>query len=145
MICEGKEESTFDEIIDEMICNAWYTVKEYHIHLSGYQENKIRDGLERAIYTLSLFSQLNANASKEEIKVAIRKHNELLKKDKLQLTNHVPYRALASFFNANGRKVNWDKKAELIKTIEDLHHTMKLPYILGASSGLNREVIFHPV
>ena len=25
----------YDEIIDEMISNAWYSVLEFHIHLSG--------------------------------------------------------------------------------------------------------------
>ena len=35
LISEGKTESTFDEIIDEMITNAWYSVREFHIHLSG--------------------------------------------------------------------------------------------------------------
>ena len=36
-------ETTFDEIIDEMIANAWYSVREFHIHLSGVQA----DGLVR--------------------------------------------------------------------------------------------------
>ena len=37
IISEGKNETTFDEIIDEMIANAWYSVREFHIHLSGIQ------------------------------------------------------------------------------------------------------------
>ena len=31
--------TTFDEIIDEMIANAWYSVREFHIHLSGIQSD----------------------------------------------------------------------------------------------------------
>lgn len=50
LISEGKQNSTFDEIIDEMICNAWYSVREFHIHLSGVRsDGEIRDGLERAV------------------------------------------------------------------------------------------------
>ena len=35
LISEGVRETTFDAVINEMICNAWYSVREFHIHLSG--------------------------------------------------------------------------------------------------------------
>lgn len=35
LISEDKTGATYDEIINEMIANAWYPVLEYHIHLSG--------------------------------------------------------------------------------------------------------------
>ena len=54
LIAEGVTETTFDAIIDEMIANAWYSVREFHIHLSGVQTNgEVRDGLERAILLLT--------------------------------------------------------------------------------------------
>ena len=54
IISEGKNETTFDEIINEMIANAWYSVREFHIHLSGIQaDGLVRDGLERAILQLT--------------------------------------------------------------------------------------------
>lgn len=34
-------EASYDEIIDEMIANAWYSVVEFHIHLSGIRSYKI--------------------------------------------------------------------------------------------------------
>ena len=73
LISEGVKETTFDAIIDEMICNAWYSVREFHIHLSGMQvDGQVRDGLERAVLLLTELSDLPANASKVEIKNAIR-------------------------------------------------------------------------
>ena len=99
LIAENVRETTFDAIIDEMISNAWYSVREFHVHLSGIQrDGGVRDGLERAIMLLTELSDLPANASKVEIKNEIRKHNDALKKYKEQLTNMVPYRALAGFF-----------------------------------------------
>lgn len=68
LISQGIAESTFDEVIDEMIVNAWYCVREFHIHLSGIQSGEIRDGLERAVLTLAEVSALPANASTAEIK-----------------------------------------------------------------------------
>lgn len=99
IIPEGKNETTLEEIIDEMIANAWYSVREFHIHLSGIQaDGLVRDGLERAILQLTELSEIPANASKVEIKNAIKEHREELKKAKEQLTNMVPYRALVGFF-----------------------------------------------
>lgn len=37
LIARGITKTTFNEIINEMIANAWYSVREYHIHLSGLQ------------------------------------------------------------------------------------------------------------
>ncbi len=70
-----------------MIANAWYSVREFHIHLSGIQvDGMVRDGLERAILNLTAVSDLSANASKVEIKNAIQEHNGELKQAKEQLT-----------------------------------------------------------
>lgn len=101
-------ETTFDEIIDEMIANAWYSVREFHIHLSGVQaDGLVRDGLERAVLQLTELSDLPANASKVEIKNAIQEWDRELKQVKEQLTNMVPYRALAGFFLKSSEKADW--------------------------------------
>lgn len=108
LISKGIQNTTFDEVIDEMICNAWYSVREFHIHLSGLQaDGLVRDGLERAILQLTKLSDLPANASKVEIKNAIADHNEELKIYKEQLTNMVPGRALAGFFTKSNEVVPW--------------------------------------
>lgn len=108
LISKGIQNTTFDEIIDEMICNAWYSVREFHIHLSGLQADRlVRDGVERAILQLTKLSDLPANASKVEIKNAVADHNEELKIYKEQLTNMVPGRALAGFFTKSNEVVPW--------------------------------------
>ena len=96
LISEGNVTTTFNDIIDEMIANAWYSVREFHIHLSGVVLGEARDGLERAINKLADLSDLNSNASKVEIKNAIKEYDKELSVDKRQLTNMVPYRALIS-------------------------------------------------
>ena len=80
LISEDVQHTTFDDIINEMISNAWYSVREFHIHLSGLQaDGLVRDGLERAVLRLSELSELAANASKVEIRNAIRVHHDALK------------------------------------------------------------------
>ena len=58
LIDENFERATFDAIIDEMIANAWYTVLEYHVHLSGMLKVEFRDALELVIIKLAAKSKL---------------------------------------------------------------------------------------
>ena len=108
LITEGIQNTTFNAIIDEMICNAWYSVREFHIHLSGIlADGQVRDGLERAVMQLSELSALPSNASKVEIKNAIAEYNQELKGYKEQLTNMVPGRARAGFSHKIMRGFLW--------------------------------------
>ena len=139
----GITETTMGEVIDEMIANAWYSVVEYHIHLSGFVRGEVADGLERAVNKLQAVSGLKSSAFKNEIKDAIKEHNADLKAEKMQLTNMVPYRALAGFFSNHGARVNWEKRSELIAFIQEFDsNVVKLPYIFGDGSALGRKIIF---
>ena len=146
LISEGVTQTTFGAIIDEMICSAWYSVREFHIHLSGMQEDgKVRDGLERAILTLSNLSDLPANASRVEIRNEISRYNKELYAAKEQLTHMVPYRALAGFFEHAGQRVDWNSVKRLTSYIELFNREyVVLPYIFGRSSRLKKEVYFNP-
>ena len=146
LISRGVEETTFDEIIDEMICNAWYSVREFHIHLSGLRsDGTVMDGLERAILKLSELSELRADASKVEIRNEIKRYQTELYQSKEQLTHMVPYRALAGFFANANEIVDWDSQKRLVAYIQHFDKNIQvLPYILGSSSKLKKEVIFNP-
>lgn len=143
LINENVCETTLDDIINEMIVNAWYSVVEYHIHLSGIVNGETRDGLERAVLHLSEISSLPSFASRYEIKQAIKQFEKQLHKEKTVLTNMVPYRALSGFFNQHGVKVNWENKSSLIDFIREFDsHYAKLPYVFGEGSALERKVLF---
>ncbi len=146
LISEGVENTTFDAVINEMICNAWYSVREFHIHLSGIQaDGQVRDGLERAVIRLTELSSLPANASKVEIKNAIKEHDKELKTAKEQLTNMVPYRALAGFFLRDDSAVEWNSIRKITAYIEMINRdVVLLPYTLGESSKLKKEIFFQP-
>ena len=106
----------------------------------------MRDGLERAVLQLTELSDLPANASKVEIKNAIWEWNRELKLVKEQLTNMVPYRALAGFFLKSSEKVDWGSVRRLTAYIRRIDQmTTPLPYTLGEGSKLKKEVFFHPL
>ena len=145
LIFEGITQTTFNDLIDEMIANAWYSVTEFHIHLSGIVSGEVRDGLERAVLKLQKVSGLNSNVSKMEVKDAIKIHDTELKEEKKQLTNMVPYRALAGFFVKSDTAVNWDSTVRLVDYIQAFDSKYgRLPYVLGTSPNLKKEVIFNP-
>lgn len=147
LISENIQKTTFDAVINEMICNAWYSVREFHIHLSGLQaDGQVRDGLERAVLKLSEVSSLPANASKSEIRNAIAEYDQILKPYKEQLTNMVPYRALAGFFRKSKTGANWNSVRRLTEYIAMINkEVVLLPYVLGESSKLKKEILFHPI
>jgi len=143
LISEGVVETTFDEIIDEMISNAWYSVLEFHIHLSGMIEGQVKDALERAIIKIRELGELSGNASKVEIKNKIKEFNVQLKPYKEQLTNMVPYRALAGFFDKYDEKADWNSINRMVSYIEKVNQITTLPYTLGNESKLQRKVYFN--
>lgn len=146
LITQDVTETTFDTVINEMICNAWYSVIEFHIHLSGISFNgEVRDGLERAVIRLSKLSGLKSNANKIEIRNAIKKYDKELKDVKSQLTNMVPYRALAGFFDKVEGTVDWGSTRRLTEYIQRINRdVILLPYTLGESSKLKKEIHFQP-
>lgn len=103
----------------------------------------MRDGLERAVLLLTELSELPANASKVEIKNAIMEHNAALKAHKEQLTNMVPYRALAGFFVKSGEAADWGSVRRMTAYIEKINRdAVLLPYTLGEESKLKKKVYF---
>lgn len=144
IISENIQNTTFDAIIDEMICNAWYSVREFHLHLSGIQaDGVVKDGLERAVLKLAELSELSANASKVEIKNAIQEYRDELRIFKEQLTNMVPGRALAGFFAKSKKEVPWGSIRRLTEYMRQVNRNLiRLPYTFGDSSKLKKEVYF---
>lgn len=142
LITENCTHTTFNDIIDEMIADAWYSVVEFHIHLSGivYAD---KDNLEKAVTILRENTSLANNASKTEIKNAIKANEHLILKEKKTLTNMVPYKALSGFFINHDLGPLDGSIGSMVRQIQFFNSTnTKLPYTLGKSTGLAREVIF---
>ena len=139
LVTEDCDETTFNAIIDEMIASAWYSVAEFHIHLSGVIY-KDKDNLEKAINKLRQLSDLPANASKTEIKNTIKAYDSQISKEKNELTKNVPYKALSGFFINHDLGPLEGSTRKMVENIILFNKSVKLPYTLGNSSGLQREV-----
>lgn len=146
LISEDKKEATYNEIINEMIANAWYSVLEFHIHLSGiYGDGEIKDSLENAVLKLHKLSDLPSNASKVEIKNKIVEFNIELHREKMTLTQKVPHKALSGFANRGSERIDLDSSAGKMRAYYNrINETVgPLPYTFGEQNGLERKIIFN--
>lgn len=146
LISEDKRDATYNEIINEMIANAWYSVLEFHVHLSGiYGDGEIKDSLEKAVLKLHKLSSLPSNASKIEIKNKIDEFSTELHREKMTLTQKVPYKALSGFANRSSEYIDLDSSAGKMRAyynrINDI--VSPLPYTFGDQNGLERKIIFN--
>lgn len=145
-ISQDRKEATYDEIINEMIANAWYSVLEFHVHLSGiWGDGQIKDNLEKAVLKLHELSDLPSNASKVEIKNMISKFNKELHGEKMALTQNVPYKALSGFANRYSERIDLNSSAGRMMAYYNRINRIEnpLPYTFGDEKGLGRKIIFH--
>lgn len=142
---KGKTEITFDEMINKMIADIWYSVMEYHLHLGPRNTSgKAMNGLEKAVIKLSTLCELDNDASEEIIIGAIIEHDNELHEEKMQLIKNVPYRLLSSFMpEIGGNDKIWVKRKWLIKYIDGLYYEKCLPYKILDGVGLQKKIIMN--
>ena len=108
----------FDDIINEMICEAWYTVTEYHLKLGPTINGKCENYLEHAIKTLYSNTRISENPKKEEIITVIKTNENLVKDDKKGLLVYVPHKILHPFVendNEGRTYLNKDQRTKLFE------------------------------
>ncbi len=128
-VLENKKDLTFEELIDEMITEAWYMVTEYHLNLGP------RDTLEILVHHIQSISGLQSTAKKDDILKYVR---ECTDKDVLNmkktLTNEVPYRLQAPFMSSD---VFVDSRKRMIDLI---NQRSGLIYYFGSLNGLQTHI-----
>lgn len=112
-VIEGKCELTYEELVDEMIADAWYMVIEYNLNLGP------KDTLENLVYLIKMKNpELKSKEEKSAIIDFLRNTDdkEIISK-KRTLTYNVPYRLQSPFMrNMNGNDWNVGEN-ELISRI----------------------------
>ena len=141
---------SFENVIDEMICEAWHTVTHYHLRLGPTVNGNAANFLEHAINTLNnTVSDLSQNPSKEELKQAISECEKELKRDKTRLTDYVPYKLLYPFFDVEGMEeelsyIKNDKHSRLIAYMAKLSGDENLFYTILDGVGLQKKIRMNP-
>ena len=126
---EGRTELTFEELVDEMIADAWYMVSEYHLNLGP------RDNLERLVHYMHETTGMKPAEDKQTILKFLRECNdrEIIRYKKILIDN-VPYRLQAPLMTEL-RSSELD--GNVVLRIERINRQTHLLYYFGAYNGLD--------
>lgn len=133
-VTDGKLELSYEELVDEMIADAWYMVTEYHLNLGP------KDTLESLV---NLIKQKYPELKSCEKKAAIidfltnTDDKEIISK-KRTLTYNVPYRLQAPFMtNLKGKEWNVAESSLIAK----INQEERLMYYFAALNGLSTKIV----
>lgn len=127
---ENKTILSYEELVDEMIADAWYMVTEYHLNLGP------KDNLEAVV---NLIKERNPAIKPSEKKADLlaflkaTKDKDILEKKRV-LTHNVPYRLQAPFIDSlkgNGWNISETKQ------IEKINKESNLIYYFDRLNGIN--------
>lgn len=123
---------TFEELIDEMIADAWYMVSEYHLNLGP------SDALERVVHHLSEISNMKSCEKKEVILdyLASCEDKEVLTM-KRTLSQNVPYRLQAPFMESMKGK-EWNRSGKNLAA--RINQEQRLMYYFLQFRGLDTRI-----
>ena len=135
-VLEGKDHITYEELVDEMIADAWYMVIEYHLNLGP------RDTLESLVHYLQKISQLKSSEKKENIISYLKNctDKEVARRKRI-LTKNVPYRIQAPFMKRVKGK-EWDVAESTL--ISKINQERRLMYYFEALNGMQTFIRFSP-
>ena len=93
-VCTGKTDLRYEDLIDEMIADAWYMVTEYHLNLGP------KDNLERLVAYIHQTTTFLPSVKKSELLGWLSQCTDSKVRDfKNTLTKNVPYRLQSPFFD----------------------------------------------
>lgn len=136
LIISGKHIITYDEMVNEMIADAWYMVSEYRLNLGP------SDTLEALVHYIYDTSGMKTNEQKEIIVSYLQTTEDPeIRKKKRTLTNEVPYRLQAPFMKFLKGKEWQVSRKELAKKMNE---EKRLIYYFLHMGGMDSQIEINP-
>ena len=131
-VCAGDTDILYEDLIDEMIADAWYMVTEYHLNLGP------RDTLEKAVDYIYKSTGILPTVKKQDILQWLRKcEDPVVLKYKNTLIQEVPYRLQTPFFNGL-QKDTWNYGS--YERALRINQQKRLMYYFDAIMGLRTKI-----
>lgn len=132
----GKQELTYNELVDEMVADAWYMVSEYKLNLGP------SDNLAALIKYIKETSGMKS-AEKKEIIIRFMEscNDKRVRELKRTLTRNVPYRLQAPFMELLRGK-EWDVSEKTL--IEKINREKRVIYYFAEFSGMMTHICIQP-
>lgn len=142
-VAGGSTVLRFDDIVDDMIANAWYMVTEYKLNLGP------ADTLEALVIDAQKKSNLKSSEKRDVVVSTIQNLNDKdLQKKKLVLTYNVPYRLTRHYGSSDMGQIaleilglsrmNWNSfnlYSKLPCTIESSTQIAQIGWLLSQFEG----------
>lgn len=124
---------TFDELINEMIADAWYMATEYHLRLGPLG---ITDNLEEVVkYIHEKYGFAPAEKREKILEFLQEVEDKRIIKYKSDLTLNVPYRLQVPFYDEiNIARSMWNGSKKIL--ISEINRQKRLIYYFARISGL---------
>lgn len=133
-VTAGKYELTYEELVDEMIADAYFMVTEYHLNLGP------KDALEGIVNLIKVKNPALKSCEKQSVIIDFLKNTqdkEIISK-KRALTYNVPYRLQSPFMeNVKGKEWNVGES----RLIAKINQENRLIYYFEALNGLSTKII----
>lgn len=124
---------SFDELINEMISDAWYMVTEYHLRLGPLG---ITDNLEEVVkYIHDVYGYASSEKREKIIAFLQNTDDKRIKKYKSDITLNVPYRLQVPFYDEIAiERSTWHGSKEIL--VAEINRQKRLMYYFTLISGL---------
>ncbi len=125
---------SFEELINEMIADAWYMVTEYHLRLGPLG---VTDNLEEVVKYIHENYGFPSSEKREKILAFLQKTEDKgISKYKADLTLNVPYRLQAPFYDeiTIGKRM-WHGSKQILT--DEINRQRRLMYYFALISGLD--------
>ena len=124
---------TFDELINEMIADAWYMVTEYHLRLGPLG---ITDNLEEVVkYIYENYGIIPSEKREKLLEFLQKTEDKRISKYKSDLTLNVPYRLQVPFYDEiNIERNMWNGSKQNLTN--EINRQKRLIYYFTLISGL---------
>ncbi len=128
---------SFDELINEMIADAWYMVTEYHLRLGPLG---ITDNLEEAVkYIHEEYGFMSSEKREKIIAFLQTTDDKCIAKYKADLTLNVPYRLQVPFYDEIKIERNmWNGSKKNLT--DEINRQRRLIYYFDLIGGLNTKI-----
>lgn len=127
-VLEGRDSVSYEELLNEMIADAWYMVTEYHLNLGP------RDTLEVLVHEIQELSGMKSAEKRQVVLDYLQTcEDKNVLKRKRTLIIEVPYRLQAPFLE-DFKSKDWDVSARI--RIEKMNRYKHLFYYYDSFAGL---------
>jgi len=140
-VSKDRARFSFNEILDEMIVDAWYMVTEYHLRLGPLG---VKDNLEEVVKYIAKTYSLSQTIQPESLMNFLQSiEDSNIINYKKELIKNVPFRLLSPFLTDETKSPIFS--CSIKQLVECINQQKGLPYYFVLLKGVDSEIEMGPI